>query len=208
MTANEQIIREIYGAKYFRGANAIAARRTGLSTSSVSRIAARLGVGLVRTIDGIRWKSAEDELLEECCHLAAHRLAKRLLATCGTVRSEAAIKQRLKRLGIRRESRCGYTASRLAELMGVDQKTVSNWISRGMLRATHTGHAGGWHNIEPEDVVRFVARHPEAFKLARVDQLWFLDLLMRGKIGDMAEPMRPARADYYRAKYEARRQVA
>ena len=74
-------------------------------------------------------------------------------------------------------------------LIGVTKPTVSNWIRQGWLYARRrpddrTPQQGG-HTfiIYPNDVKRFVQEHPMVFDLAKVDQVWFMDLMFDGNIG-------------------------
>jgi len=77
----------------------------------------------------------------------------------------------------------GYTASSLAEALGVDPHWVLARIHSGKLRASHrhterTAQQGGdgWL-ITDEALVDFLREHPYDVDLRKVDSLWFMDLI-------------------------------
>jgi hypothetical protein len=43
------------------------------------------------------------------------------------------------------------------------------------------------YQISPKALERFVREHPTAYRLDRVDQLWFLDLVFGGLVGARSE---------------------
>ena len=77
----------------------------------------------------------------------------------------------------------------MAGLFGIDSHNVGKWIRFGWLTAEKRGtdrtavQGGDIWFIHHEQVYRFVLGHPEEIDLAKVDKLWFLDLVTRGKIG-------------------------
>lgn len=158
------------------------ARVLGVPKWRVCRWAAELGLTGPDT-RGPAWTPADDAFLE--AHIGSRRvgwIAKQLR------RSVTGVTVRAKRLRIsRRDARTWYTARQVADAFGVDPSTVVRWIERHDLDATHEGqdHPGGraaaWR-IEHAAVRRFVREHPGAYTLAKVDQVWFLDLVF-GQIG-------------------------
>jgi hypothetical protein len=63
----------------------------------------------------------------------------------------------------------------------VDQKRL--WL-RDRLQGTrrHDGHGHDIHRIREKDIVTFIQAHPQEFNLGKVDQTWFLDLVLsRGR---------------------------
>jgi hypothetical protein len=130
------------------------------------------------------WRAEEIAFLEE--HIGARHpnwIAKRL------DRSITAVVVKSKRLSIsRRECRDWLTASNVALGFGVDASTAVRWIERRWLKAERFGHdhadgrAAAW-KVKPSAVRRFVREHPTAFALAKVDQVWFLDMVF-GCLGE------------------------
>jgi hypothetical protein len=155
----------------------------GWPRNAISKRGAELGVTRAKEHP---WTIAEEELLERFGHLAPSGIQRRL-AAAGSLRSIAAIQIKLNRTRIK-QNLDGYSACGLADAFGVDVHKVLNWIYRGLLRADRRGTArsdsqGGdiWW-ISRWQVKRFVLRSPEEIDLARVEKIWFLDLLTGGKI--------------------------
>lgn len=150
----------------------------GVPRWRVTRWAQELGLATQAQGKSPDWTPAEDAFLEE--HLGTrhvHWIATRLKRTV------TAVVVRSKRLAIsRRAAREWWTATQVALGFGVDPATVARWIRQGKLAATPFGedHADRHHayQVWPADVVRFVDEHPGAFTLAKVDQVWFLDLVL------------------------------
>jgi hypothetical protein len=80
-----------------------------------------------------------------------------------------------------------YSAYSLSEAFGVDSHKVGLWIRRKMLHATRRGtdrtQGGDSYWITHDAAREFVYRHPDEIDLARVEKLWFLDLVSVGRIG-------------------------
>jgi hypothetical protein len=157
-----------------RGRSQEIADRLGVPRWAVNRRAAALG--LSRPKD--RPWSAQDEAYLEANfhHVSAKALARRL------ARSPTAVKLKAKRLRLRKYDE-GYTASSLAEALGVDPHWVLARIRSGKLRASHRhtertlGQGGDSWLVTDEAVVKFLAVHPYDIDLRKVDSLWFMDLL-------------------------------
>lgn len=142
----------------------------------------------INNLNARRWTPEEDDLVaRNIQHTAGH--IGRLLRAAGFERTENGVALRIHKLRARLD-RTSYTARGFALLMGVDWHTALRWIRQGWLRAERrpderTPEQGG-HTfiITPASARRFVREHPGAFDLAKVDQLWFLDLVFEGKIGE------------------------
>ena len=147
--------------------------------------ASELGLtnGTYRT--GPAWTAAEDAFLET--HLGSRHvnwIAKQL------GRSTGAVTGRVKRLSLSRLVDHGYSARQVADGFGVDQSTVIRWIERGWLTATrHTQNGGPYrtYGVTLDAIHTFVKQHSAAFVLAKVDQVWFLDLVFNGALGTKSE---------------------
>ncbi|MEK6323590.1 MAG: hypothetical protein AABN33_18270 [Acidobacteriota bacterium] len=144
-------------------------------------------LGLIRTRDdGYRWCEAEMMLLERYAYLTPKRIHLRFVKA-GFRRSATAISMQLKRKHLRSTHEF-YSAHCLAELFGVDRHLVARWINLGYLKSKRRGtdrdpNCGGDEWLMKDDWVRdFVLAHPVAFDIRKVDQVWFLNMLMRGKL--------------------------
>ncbi len=104
-------------------------------------------------------------------------------------RSENAIHLKLRRLEIAQRFREGYTLSDVAIGLGVDHHVVARWVRQGWLRGRRRGNgrrrsgspgstpADAWYFTD-EDLLRFIRTHPLAFRLEKVEPLWFLALVL------------------------------
>jgi len=144
-----------------------------------------VALGLTRTKE-LPWSLAEIEVLELYEHLGVEAMQRRL-AGADFHRTLAAINLKIKRLGLR-EHRDWYSAWKLAQAFGLDQKLVVRWIRRGWLKAERRGTnrkasqgSDSWL-IMHVDVKPFVLAHPEEIDLAHVEKFWFLELLTDGQI--------------------------
>jgi len=151
---------------------------------AVAKRGAQLGV--TRTKEA-PWSGEELELLERFGHLTCAGIQARL-RRAGFKRSWAAIQLKRNRLHIT-ANLDGYSATSLAKAFGIDVHRVLTWIRRGLLRAERRttgsqecegGNQAWW--IPRTAVKKFVMRAPEEIDLARVEKIWFLDLLTDGKI--------------------------
>jgi hypothetical protein len=170
-------------------------RMTGLPRWYIKRQAARLG--LTMKMDRKPWTQAELNLLERLVgRICAATIAKRLH------RPESSVVNKLKRLGNSRRVREGYTMRDLEQCLGEDHHKISTWIANGWLRDRlqgtnrHGGNGNEIHRIREKDVLRFLKNHPQEINLGKVDQVWFLDLvLLRGREVPEAKTPRVEEAD-------------
>ncbi len=156
-------------------------RETGLPRWYIKRQAARLG--LTMHMDRTPWTDAETDLLERLVgRLSTATIAKRLH------RPESSVVNKLKRMGTSRRVREGYTMRDLEMCFGEDHHKIAGWTKNGWLRdrlqgtRRHDGNGNDIHRIREKDVLAFLKAHPEEINLGKVDQTWFLDLvLLRGR---------------------------
>jgi len=150
------------------------ARRLNVPRWVINRRAAALGLSRPKDRP---WSAQEEAHLEASFHRVSIKTMARKLG-----RSPTAVKLKAKRLGLRKYDE-GYTASSLAEALGVDPHWVLTRIRSGKLRASHrhterTAQQGGdsWL-ITDEALVDFLREHPYDIDLRKVDSLWFMDLI-------------------------------
>jgi len=157
-----------------RGRSQEIAERLNIPRWAVNRRAAALGLSRPKDRP---WSAQEEAYLEANFH---HSSTKALARRLG--RSPTAVKLKAKRLGLRKYDE-GYTASSLAEALGVDPHWVLARIRSGKLRASHRhtertlGQGGDSWLITDEAVLDYLAAHPYDLDLRKVDSLWFMDLI-------------------------------
>jgi hypothetical protein len=84
------------------------------------------------------------------------------------------------------------SAHQTAECFGVDAKTVTRWISLGLLRADRRGtervaeQGGDMWFIREKYLRRFVLENLNQVDLRKVDKYWFVDLITGGDSGQTA----------------------
>ena len=170
-------------------------RLTGLPRWYIKRQAARLG--LTMKMDRRPWTQVELGLVEHLVgRVSAATIAKRLR------RPESSVVNKIKRLGTSRRVREGYTMHDLEQCLGEDHRKISIWIANGWLRdrlqgtRRHGRNGNDIHRIREKDVLHFIKTHPQEINLGKVDQVWFLDLvLLRGREVPEAGTSRVERTD-------------
>lgn len=182
----DAIIRERYDSRV-RGRAAAIGRSIGVPDWRVKRRAAELGLthprGAWRT-----WTADEVRFLEE-------NLGRRHVHWIQTKlgRSLASVVLKIKHLHLSRRVREGLSLCELEEALGLDHRKIAALVDAGKLRATHRGAERERWMFTDADVREFVRTNPTAFRLDRVDQLWFLDLVFDGRIGSAERPGRAER---------------
>jgi hypothetical protein len=174
-------IRMTYQAAPVKGAISRLAERVGRPRWWVSRRARELGLVSPRLMEP-DWADAEVELLARYAY-ASSRVILRKLKLAGFDRTETAITVKRVRLGFRPADNGYYTARQCAGLMGVDNKSVTRWIDKGLLKAekrgtNRTAQQGGDHWwIKDKNIRRLIVEHTAAIDIRKVDKFWFVDLL-------------------------------
>ena len=136
-----------------------------------------------REILRLPWAQAELDRLENLVgRLSSATIAKRLR------RPESSVVNKLKRLGTSRRVRDGYTMRELELCLGEDHHKIARWINNGWLHDRlqgthrHNGNGNDIHRICEKDILCFIRNHPQEINLGKVDQTWFLDLvLLKGR---------------------------
>ncbi len=124
--------------------------------------ATALGLTLVRRRP---WNETEIEALRERLGVCTTAQIARDLG-----RSFWSIKAQISRMNMSARLTEGYSQTDLVALLGVSPKTVKRWIEIGWLPMARG-------RITESTVVRFLRRHPEEYRLGRVNEAWFKGLL-------------------------------
>lgn len=175
----DALLRQRYDGR--KGCAVALARALAFPRSAVTRRAQELGL-TVRATDRREWTRADVAFLEE--HAGA-RVAGWIARKLG--RPLSSVTNKIKRLKLSRAIRDGYTLRDLELCFGVDHHAIDGWIRQGWLvgERRHGGATPAFsrdaHRFSDRDVLRFIREHPTAFALQRVDQTWFLDLVLGGE---------------------------
>jgi hypothetical protein len=140
-------------------------------------------IGLSRTKEK-PWSRTELELLDRSAW-KTDGIISGILRQAGYQRTPTAVHVMLtRRVGRKREQYPFYSATGLSKLVGVDAHVITGWIEHEWLKAggratERTARQGGDpHEIWPYDVYEFIREHPEEIDLRKVDQGWFLELML------------------------------
>lgn len=175
----DQLLRDRYDSKVRNRAREIA-RQLGWPAWVIKKRASSLGLSHPWPADRRDWTPDEERYLEE--HAGRRHvnwLSKHLK------RSLTSTVLKLKRMGLRRRVSEGYTLCDLQACFGTDHHVIERWVREGKLQVSRRNpdapeaprHA--WQ-VSDRAVLRFVREHPLAFRLDKVDQVWFMDLVMGG----------------------------
>lgn len=150
------------------------ADRLGMPRWAVNRRAVALGLSRPKDRP---WSDADKDYLETNYHRTSMTAMVSRLR-----RSPTAIKLKAKRLGFRKYDE-GYTASSLAEALGVDPHWVLARLRSGKLQATQrrtdrrAEQGGDSWLITDEALLEYLREHPYDVDLHKVDSFWFMDLI-------------------------------
>ena len=131
-------------------------------------------LGLCYPADRKDWTPKETRfLIFHVGHRTTHWMAKQLK------RSESSVVLKLKRLKISRAVRSGYMMRELEACFGIDHHQIERWVEKGWLkiRKLSPGMKGSKWQVSEDQVLAFIRNQPMAFRLDKVDQLWFMDLI-------------------------------
>ena len=191
--AEDEVIRAAYAEHYGKKALHVAERRLGFSRESIKSRAQIIGAART-TAKAPPWSPDELAALERVSHLGA-AAAGRALRKAGYERSATAIAVQRKR---RRMAPDGMSMNALAELLGVDRKTVARWRDKAMLRVIATGKTCGGGaevgHVSTGAIREFILRYSSQIDLGRIERtgakLWLIDLLAGGSGAGGATGMR------------------
>ena len=133
-------------------------RGSGFTRSVVLSRASQLGLSFCRRQ---AWSAAEINMVRENLGVLSKASLARKLG-----RSYYSIKALCSRLNLSSRITEGYSHSELAELLGVNPKTVRKWVENGWL-FVRSGR------ISEQSTERFLKSYPEEYDLRRVDAAWF-----------------------------------
>lgn len=139
----------------------------------VSRRAGELGLARPR-LASAPWTKAETDIVDRLGDAGIAGIAAGLKAV-GFSRSLGAVAMEMKKQMLSRTPRNAWSARTLAEFMGVNSKTVARWIDAEGLPAEREGNA--WR-VQRVAFKAWLACHRTRFDLRKVDQEWFLALLL------------------------------
>jgi transcriptional regulator with XRE-family HTH domain len=191
--AEDEVIRAAYAEHYGKKALLVVERRLGLSRESIKSRAQTIGAARTAA-KAPPWSPEELAALERVAHLGA-AAAGRAMRKAGYARSATAIAVQRKRRRIQPD---GMSMNALAELLGVDPKTVVRWRDKAMLRVVATGKicGGGAEvgHVSTGAIREFILRYSSQIDLARIERtgakLWLVDLLAGGSGAGGATGMR------------------
>jgi hypothetical protein len=176
-TERDQVLRDRYDGK-IRGRVVEVAHQLGTSEEIVKRRAAALG--LCRWVsEDAAWSSADVAILETWLgRRPVPWIHRRYFAN----RTLNAVVCKVARLHLsRRVDPGGLTMSELCECMGHGAPIIKRWVASGRLKAKRIGEEHERSYVfTPAQVLDFLRSHPTAYRLDKVDQLWFLDLVFNG----------------------------
>lgn len=170
----DQFLRERYDGKV-QGRALEIARSMGFPVWTVKRRAAILGLSYA--IDRRNWTEEEERFLWES---AGARTAAWIAKKLGRTLTSVTLK--LKRMKISPRFREGYTLRELMLCFGCGHHLIERWVREGKLRIRRRGTdrpIDAWCASDA-DLLAFIRDHPMEFRLDKVDQFWFMDLILSG----------------------------
>ncbi|MBE7420650.1 MAG: helix-turn-helix domain-containing protein [Ideonella sp.] len=176
----DQAIRDGYASATQRGDIQRLADSLGRPKWWVQKRAAALCLTRTTRLHVRPWSREELEVLHAYAACDLKVIAQKLRGA-GFERTPTACAIQLKRRRIDRMDPDTWSAPDLAELLGVHARTVADWIDRRGLRATkrERGPHGVWM-LKRRDVRAWIKSNPRYVDLRRVDQTWFMDLVLGG----------------------------
>jgi len=184
----DQVVRERYDGRK-KGAAAALAAAIGWPAWVIKKRAATLG--LTYSFDRKNWTDQEMAFVwEHGGTRTTHWIAKQL------GRTEASVVLKFKRMKISRRVKDGYTLLELQLCFGTDHHVIERWVREGKLVSATRGRPSNdaapsirrretarehdpWA-VRDSDLLRFITEHPLTFRLDKVDQIWFMDLITSG----------------------------
>lgn len=170
----EELLRSRYDTRV-RGRAAEIARQLGWPTWMVKKTARKFGLTRPAPASRRDWTAEEIQVLRTWQGLRSAKWIGRRID-----RSETSVVLKFKRMRLSRRIRWGYTIGDLSRCFGVDPHTIDRWLRYGWLDARPQGTARR-HDIQrvsEKSVLEFVTKHRLQYRIDRVDQDWFLGLVL------------------------------
>lgn len=176
----DQTIKKAYAEKR-RGAIREMAHKNGLDYSWVKYRARSLGIQTQKKSP--EWTLSEKLILESLVGSTTQKIQEEL-KRLGYYRTLEAIDCRMVILGLTRIHEEGLNGSDVAKIFGVEQRTVSRWIIKGIMKGEKksytcynpTGEPSQWF-VTPREVKNFIKTHRGRYDLKKVNQDLFLAIL-------------------------------
>lgn len=176
---SDDLMRSRYDGKVY-GRAAEIAKALNWPDWRVKRRAAEMGLTHPWPSERRDWDDAEVKFLQEW---TGKRYVGWIAKKLG--RSITSCVLRIKRLGISRRVREGYTMRHLQLCFGTDHHVIERWVKEGRLRIERGIPCGGGRGeqrrwkVNETAIFEFIWNNPTAFRLDKVDQPWFMDLMRR-----------------------------
>lgn len=170
-TEEDTELRAAYAKSSFRGrllAIRALAERKGIAVYCCQRHARKVGCVLL-TNNCRRWSNADEEILAAYAgKIPPSRIAKIMH------RSDHAIHQRMSRMSLSGQVReRGYTRKELADLMGMDERTLRALLKKYRMPTNLFG------NFSESSVQLWIWDHMEEMELRKFDQPWLKAILRK-----------------------------
>lgn len=157
-------------------------KKLGIDHHTMRKRADALGLPKIRQFvrSKNRWSMAEINLLRKNETLTAKQLAH-IFEIHGYERSTTAI-DNYRRVHMdwlmathMDEFTHGYSTFQIRDLLGVNGKSVHNWILRGYMKATEL--PCGNRRVSRKELLHFMLDHPTRWKTTNLDLVWLVDLV-------------------------------
>ena len=174
----DNAVREGYMHLKNKGDVKALAERIGRPAWWVQKRASGMGLARCNRTRTDCWTAPELALLEELAACDVNVIAAKF-RKAGFARTATAIGIQLKRRKFDRTDPDRWTATELGPLLGVDPKTVQTWIAvRGLPATREAWGPNGRLMVQRKQLRAWIATHQRYVDLRRVDQTWFMDLVL------------------------------
>lgn len=152
----------------------------GVPRWKLSRFAVTMG-WVNKTVKSKPWTNEEDQLLENLSRYCVDKISQKFKDQ-GYHRTPTAIAIRLKRKRLLANIK-GYSAYKLSECLGIDEKGVTRLIKFGKIKADRRGtdrteqQGGDAYYIQPWNIRQYVIDYIGEIDLRKVDKYWLVDIL-------------------------------
>lgn len=184
----DQALRDIYAGNRCETVLELS-RKTAMPYQALTRRARTLGIAALKS-DRRPWSQEEEKIVSRNIHHSANYIWKRLRLH-GHKRTLLAVRRKISNARLRGTGSL-QTTSQIALCFGCSEKDVRRWIRAGQLAARIRDAAPEvdrqhYYLIDEDDVREFIQRYPTSFNIKLVDQLWFVSLCFKGKIGNQVD---------------------